>query len=70
MHWFDGSWHMGWMIIWWLLVPLLIALLVATVLRSARGPNELPERVLKRRYASGEIDRETYLQMLSDLKGA
>ena len=63
---------MGWMAIWWLLVPLLIAVLVWALLKGVRGPNEMhesPERVLKQRYARGEIDRETYLRMLSDLKG-
>ena len=62
---------MGWMAIWWILGPVLVALLVWAVLKSGRGPNgspESPEQVLKRRYARGEIDRETYLRMLSDLK--
>lgn len=71
MHWFDGGWHMGWMAIGWLVVPLLLVLFVWPLLRGARdpnGPSESPERVLKSRYARGEIDRETYLRMLSDLK--
>lgn len=28
-----------------------------------------PEQVLKRRYAKGEIDHETYLRMLKELEG-
>ena len=30
---------------------------------------EMPREILKRRYASGEIDREDYLQRLGDLGG-
>jgi putative membrane protein len=33
---------------------------------SASGP-ESPEEILKRRYATGEIDRDEYLRMLGDL---
>lgn len=71
MHWFAGGWHMGWMAIWWPLGPVLIAFLVWTLLkgvRGSRGSSESPEEILKRRYAGGELDRETYLRMLSDLK--
>ena len=62
---------MGWMAIGWIFVPVLMALVLWPLLRSVCGGNESPEspeRVLKRRYAKGEIDRETYLRMLSDLK--
>lgn len=37
---------------------------------SATPPaRETPREILKRRYASGEIDREDYLQRLSDVEG-
>jgi putative membrane protein len=71
MYWSDGGWHMGWMAIWWLLVPLMLAAAGWTVMRGGRGTNkapESPEHILKRRYASGELDRDAYLRMLSDLK--
>jgi uncharacterized membrane protein len=61
------------MAIWWFLAPALIALFIWVLLRNGRGPrtlSESPEEVLKRRYAQGEIDRETYLRMLSDMKGS
>jgi putative membrane protein len=64
---------MGWMAIWWLLIPVLITVLVWGVLRSAREPSgtpESPEQIVKRRYARGEIDRDTYERLLSDLKRA
>jgi putative membrane protein len=60
------------MAIWWFLAPALFALFVWALLRNARGPStssESPEEVLKRRYAKGEIDREMYQRMLSDIKG-
>lgn len=64
---------MGWMGIWWILGAVLVAMLMSTMLRSGRGPmmgpRESPEDILKRRYAGGEIDRETFQKMLADLKG-
>ena len=33
------------------------------------GGRESAEEILRRRYAKGEIDRETYQRMLADLKG-
>lgn len=63
---------MGWMGIGWLLGAALVVTLIWALLRSTRGPTirpkESPEDILKRRYAKGEIDREGYQRMLSDLK--
>lgn len=70
MHWHD--WHLGgWMGLWWIVV--VIAAVVAILLlfnssRRADDRRESPERALKRRYANGEIDRETYGRMLDDLR--
>ncbi|MBZ0231438.1 MAG: hypothetical protein K8M05_03745 [Deltaproteobacteria bacterium] len=73
MQWWNGDGHMGWMGIWWIIGAALIALVVWALLRSSRGPrntsSESPEHVLKRRYATGEIDHATYQQMLTELKG-
>lgn len=74
MHYWDGSWHMGWAMFWWWGLGLvLFAVLLFVVLAATRGPTtvsrESPEDILKRRYASGEIDRETYQRMLADLRG-
>jgi uncharacterized membrane protein len=41
--------------------------LVARV--AAKGQSEAPRAALDRRYASGEITREQYLQIRSDLEG-
>lgn len=37
------------------------------VLPSAPAPAESPRDIVKRRYAAGEIDRDTYVRMLDDL---
>lgn len=73
MHWWNGDAHMGWMGIWWIVGAALIAVVVWALTRSSRGPmngsSESPERVLKRRYAKGEIDHATYQRMRTELKG-
>jgi len=69
MHWHD--WHMGgWMGLWWILIIAAIVAVIwfATASRRGGGGRETPEQALKRRYADGEIDRETYERMLSDLR--
>lgn len=67
----DGSGFMGVMWLWWILgVPLGIVV----IWFFARGPQggnprqETPEETLKRRYASGEIDRDEYKRMLDELR--
>jgi len=76
MHWgyWNGGSHMAWMGIWWVLGALVIAAFFwAMLASSARGPRsgegDSPERILKRRYAKGEIDHDTYERMLADLRG-
>ena len=73
MHGWQGYGHMGWLGIWWVLGAALIVGIVWVLLRSARGPlrrrSAAPELILKRRYAKGEIDRETYQRMLAEIEG-
>jgi putative membrane protein len=73
MHWWNGDGLMGRMGIWWIVGAALIAVIVWTVLRLSRKPmngsSESPEKVLKRRYAKGEIDHETYQRTLTELRG-
>lgn len=47
-----------------------VVLLVVWLARSGGGgaDAESPDRILKRRYARGEIDREEYLRRLEDLR--
>jgi len=64
---------MGWMAIGWLIGIALVFVLVWALARGlpfgpGGGAGESPEQILKRRYARGEIDRETYERMLEDLK--
>ena len=67
MHW-DG-WHMGgWMGFWWLFIVLVLIALVWFAVIAPRRSDESPEQAVKRRYANGEIDRETYERTLSDLR--
>lgn len=67
----HGAGHMGWMALWWVLGAVLIGAIVWMVLSPRRGAGaarEGPDEMLRRRYAEGEIDRETYQRMLADLK--
>jgi uncharacterized membrane protein len=53
----------------WMGVPWVVILVVAVVLIGrSRGGLESPENVLKRRYASGEINKDQYDRMLQDLR--
>ena len=67
----DTWWPMGWMGFWWILVAIVIAVgawYALSATRQGGSKGESPEVLLKRRYASGEIDRETYEGMLADLR--
>ncbi len=71
----NGWWPMAWpmfgMAMWWILLLLLI--FAVWYFASGKGsgsaaPPETPEEILKKRYAKGEIDRDTYEKMLADLR--
>ncbi|MEF2232233.1 MAG: hypothetical protein V3571_14970 [Pseudodesulfovibrio sp.] len=77
----TGYWHgsgAGWMGVFPFhfggLVPLLLlGLVIFFLLRTLRTParetvTSSTEDVLKRRYAAGEIDRDTFLRMRDELK--
>jgi putative membrane protein len=71
--WFGyGYGSMG---LWWLFWATLIIAGVWALVRSSRrswgggGAPESAEDVVKRRYAKGEIDRDTFRRMLADLHG-
>ena len=62
------NWHMH--LLWILLAILLAAALRMLIRLRTKAPDrqvESPEQVLRRRYAAGEIDQETYDHMLETL---
>ena len=72
MMFWDHGLAMGWMAIWSLLSLIVFfgALWIAArFLWAPGGPLfESPEAILKRRYASGEIDHEEYERRLTDIR--
>ncbi|HVW69156.1 MAG TPA: SHOCT domain-containing protein [Steroidobacteraceae bacterium] len=70
-YWHDGWQHMGWQHIAWWWVSALVIIAVLWVAMSAANRNGRPdsrERILKRRYAGGEIAREEYERKLQELR--
>lgn len=71
MHYYN-NWFMGWMWMWWILIILAIVavvwFLVSTGQKRRNASDDSPEQILKRRYARGEIDHETYERMLDELR--
>lgn len=73
----QGSWAMGGMWLLWLLFWVLIIAGVVLVARRLIGrpgpgtasPPESPLDLLKKRYARGEIDSETFEKMKRDIEG-
>lgn len=59
----------GWMmIVWGLLLIILVVVLVKTLTnRTPQNSKESPLGILKRRYASGEIDKEEFEQRKKEL---
>lgn len=70
-HW-NGFEHVGAMWLWWIIGVALIVVIVWAVVKSLTGRDgdtgPTAEEILKRRYASGEIDKEEYQQRLRDLR--
>ncbi len=72
------DWNLGWFM-WWPMWPLgagvavvLVWVLVRVVrsleVASPQTPRESPEDIVKRRYAEGALDHDTFERMLSDLR--
>lgn len=69
----DWTWggHMGLMGLWWILILVAIGAVVWFAAAAGRGRgtgDASAEQQLKKRYAAGEIDRESYQRMLDDLR--
>ncbi|MGA7616353.1 MAG: SHOCT domain-containing protein [Thermoanaerobaculia bacterium] len=76
MHWGYG-YGMGFgMIFWWVFLLILLGVIIWGMSRAMRGGASAPgagstasaEQILKERYARGEITREDYERMLSDVR--
>ncbi|ROR34786.1 SHOCT domain-containing protein [Inmirania thermothiophila] len=75
MHDGGGAWGWAWMglggigmVLFWVLVLVAVVWIVRALLGGGSGREEDPLVVLKRRYARGEIDRETYERMREALR--
>ena len=68
-YWFDGG-HMIWMSVSWLIGVGLFVALIWVLFRAVRPgeTRETPEVILRRRYASGEIDTDEFERRLSTLR--
>jgi putative membrane protein len=56
---------------WWIIAIAIIVGIVWAIARTNRSGmsrGDSPEAILKRRYASGEIDKDQYEKMLADLR--
>lgn len=54
-------------LVWNIAVIVLVALIFWWLLRGSQKPAETPLELLQKRYVTGDVDRETYLQMKKDL---
>lgn len=65
MHYGYGGWFM------WLILIIVAAIAIYVFVQARRGVNvrETPLEILKKRYAKGEITKEDYDRMKSDLSG-
>ncbi len=59
----------GMMIFWWVLIILLVVVIVSALMNNSTQsrPQESPMDILKRRYASGEIDKEEFEERKKEL---
>jgi putative membrane protein len=60
-----------WMVLWWGFGIVVLVLLVSVIAKAVGGTStrdDTPEQILKRRYATGEIDRDEYQGRLEDIR--
>ena len=69
----DGSWNCVWGMhgfwwLFWLAVTVMFAILLMRATGRAQPPADTPLELLRRRYATGEIDTQEYEQRKAALK--
>jgi putative membrane protein len=68
----NGAGHMGGMWFWWIAGIVIVAALIWAMFRTssqkAGNGGVSAEKLLKRRYANGEIDKDVYEKRLHDLR--
>lgn len=73
MNYDHSGWWMGWMwffpLLFWILVITGAVFIVRWLRERGQGRQESSLDILKRRYARGEIDRDTFEQMKNDIQG-
>ena len=73
MNYDHGGWWMGGMwffpLLFWILVIAGAVFIVRGLRERGQGQKESPLDILKKRYASGEIDQDTFEQMKKDIQG-
>ena len=65
--WMDGTWFFP--LLFWILVIAGAVFIVRWLRERGQEQKESSLDILKKRYASGEIDRDAFEQMKKDLKG-
>ena len=66
-----NGWFMGGMWLYWIVAIALIVLVLVLIARAAQRPryqDHSAERILKERYARGEITKEEYDQVAADIR--
>ena len=73
MNYDHGGWCMGGMwffpLLFWILVIAGAVFIVRWLRERGQEQKESPLDILKKRYASGEIDQDTFEQMKKDIQG-
>jgi len=73
MNYDHGGWWMGGMwffpLLFWILVIASVVFIIRWLRERGQEQKESPMDILKKRYASGEIDRDTFERMRKDIQG-
>ena len=65
--WMGGMWFFP--LLFWILVIASVVFIIRWLRERGQEQKESPMDILKKRYASGEIDRDTFERMRKDIQG-